>query len=145
MFPLIKTQKGITLIEVLAVLIIISFISILLIGILFNSNKAHKEEVKSNQELSAVSYAFKVVTKDVRKTIYVEYNKANNQYIFETNDGDIVYALIDNTLYRNDQKLVSNIDQFNLNKIDNSIEIKSSKGESTTLYFRGDVFNGTKS
>lgn len=137
-------QKGVTLIETLAVTIIVALISSLILSILVNSNNTNMKQVKATNNLTDASFVLKVVTKDVRKTstISIEDNQStlNNGpdsseqfiYSFDTDTG---------TLLRNGQVLVDNLKNFELSGGGNMVSIKvdthSGQSINTTIYFRG--------
>lgn len=64
----ILNRNGLTLIEVLAVIIIIILIFSIIYGIQFNSNNQYKMQIEKNEQLNDISYALKVITKDFRKS-----------------------------------------------------------------------------
>lgn len=141
MLHLLKNQKGITLVEVLAILIIFSIISSFVMGIMSNSNNSHKVEIQKYQEINNISSTFKIITKDVRKTLNVEYDKINNIYTLNTNDELVKYELVKNSLLRNGQKINTSIHTFNIDQSAHSLQITTLDGKSTTVYFRGASFS----
>lgn len=73
----IRNEKGVTLIELLAVLIISSLIMSLIIGAVINSQRTYISQTNAAEQLAEIRYAVKVITKEVRKAerIKVEENK----------------------------------------------------------------------
>lgn len=78
----LTNQKGLTLLEVLAAVTIISIIIVLLYGILFNSKEQYNSQTEKNEQLSDISYALKVITKDIRKSGTLPEIKQNDEKKF---------------------------------------------------------------
>ncbi|KGR84813.1 prepilin-type N-terminal cleavage/methylation domain-containing protein [Lysinibacillus odysseyi] len=137
-----KDNSGLTLIEILAVVIILSLISIIIMNILTNSSKTHKNQVIENQQLVDVTYLSKVLTKDIRKSTHYEKLRdygnfkitssvTGEEYLYEYNNST-------NKVYRNGTLLADHIIEFSVNE-SLDIIIASEKGPAieTKLYFRG--------
>lgn len=137
-----KDNKGLTLVEVLAVVVILSIISISVMNILINSSKTHNNQVIENQQLMDVTYVAKVLTKDIRKSNrYVKLgdnshfkiisSSTNEEYHYEYNSSS-------KKVYRNGVLLAEHIIEFSVNE-HLEIKIVSEKGQTieTKLYFRG--------
>lgn len=137
-----KNEKGFTLIEVLAVTIILSLISALLLGILTNMSTSHAKEVQAHQQLYDTTYILKLVTLDIRKSTTLSFE--DGQYILykdETPTEKYIYVFDDttNTLSRNGIPLSTNINDFNLigtKTITITIEDLEGNSKMTTLHFR---------
>lgn len=137
-----KDNNGLTLVEVLAVVVILSIISISVMNILINSSKTHNNQVIENQQLMDVTYVAKVLTKDIRKSIqYVKLGDnshfkiishgTNEEYHYEYNSST-------KEIYRNGVLIAEHIIEFSVNE-NLEIKIVSEKGQAieTKLYFRG--------
>ena len=103
-----KHQQGFTLVETLAVVVIISIISVLLFSILSSSTSTHQKQAKK-QNLQDTSYALKLITKDFRKA--TQFDDATDT--FTTRDGQQTYILSNNTITRNGEIIATNIKNLN--------------------------------
>lgn len=61
-------QKGLTLVELLAVIVIMSILFVLISNIQFTSSEQYMVQTEKNNQLTDLSYTLKVLTKDLRKT-----------------------------------------------------------------------------
>lgn len=61
-------DKGISLVEVIATLVILSIVAVFIMGIISSSANTHVKQVSANKQLFDVSYVLKLVTKDARRT-----------------------------------------------------------------------------
>lgn len=116
-----KKERGMTLIEVLAVIIILSIISILLFSILNRSNTIYHQQSINNEELNDAAYILKVLTKEIRKNSVVvvisktELKIGNSYYVFHKNDKKIT----------KDGKIqFSNIEDFEVTRKENMLTLK---------------------
>lgn len=66
----IKNTRGMTLIEILAVTVITSIIAILIFSIIQSSVTQQVQQTKEAANLRDITYALKVVTKDIRRSKY---------------------------------------------------------------------------
>jgi len=64
----LKNQKGLTLVELLATIVISSIVVIILFGIFTSANKEYNKQTKLNQDLSDISYALNVITNEIRES-----------------------------------------------------------------------------
>ncbi|MFJ3387385.1 type II secretion system protein [Lysinibacillus sp. NPDC086135] len=140
-------ERGMTLLEVLAVTIIVTLVSIVLMSILTNGKTSSDKQMKSSVQLSDATYILKVVTKDTRKsteiitkdlddrTEYILTNNQNNQkynYVFHRNN---------QTIARDDEIIAVNVLDFKIkdkrSHIIIDITTPNNKPFSSTIYFRG--------
>ena len=88
-------QKGLTLVELLAVIAITSVILMLIYGIQSNSNEQYTTQAEKNRELTNISYVLKVITKDIRissKAPVINGNTftiGSEEYVFDTSSSSI--------------------------------------------------------
>ena len=111
-----KQQQGFTLVEVLAVVVIISVISVLLFSILNSSVSTHQKQTTKNRNLQDTSYTLKLITKDFRKAR--DFNDDTDTFILDPDDRgkDQTYTLSNNTITRNEEIIATNINDFELTK-----------------------------
>ncbi|AVK83319.1 hypothetical protein C3943_06940 [Lysinibacillus sp. B2A1] len=116
----IKQQQGLTLVEVLAVLVIFSIISVLLMNILGFSTSTYQKQLTKNKELQNTSIVLKLITKDFRKS--VKFDEAT--YTFTTIvDGvkiEQTYVLSDNEITRNGEIIATDMEVFELSNQESS-------------------------
>lgn len=111
-----KNEKGFTLVEVLAVVVILAIVGSILFNLLTSSNKEYKSQVDDTTNLNELSFIMKEITRDFRKSKLV--NIENNQVIFKTteNEQEKVIATYtktdDNTLSKNGSPYQTKIDSF---------------------------------
>lgn len=130
-------QEGISLVEVLAVIVITSIIFTLLYGILSNSQSQYIKQKEANQSQQSISYTLKILTKEIRK---------HPESITIINEKEIIisgvsYQLNGTDLMQDSNILASDIKEFYVNENGDTISIKivSSSGEevSTQIVKRG--------
>lgn len=64
----LRNSKGLTLFEVLAVVVILAIVSMLSISIVTSATKQQIEQSTHNRDIKDLSFALKVITKDFRKS-----------------------------------------------------------------------------
>lgn len=139
-----NNEKGLTLVEILAFISLAAIISILAYNLLSSTNAEGAAQTKENRELQTVTYALKVVTKDVRQSISAI--KVNDEQFTLVNalnvsdNVDYVYNESLKTLSRNSQIIAVNVELFEVihTPVSITLKITNSKNESveTTLYYR---------
>ena len=140
-----KNEKGLTLIEVIAYIAILSIVLILSFSIMSNSKAEHEEQYNNIQLLTKNSYVMKQITSDIRESIDLE--SSSNQIIMQKkNSIETIYRYDEDifTLYRNDQPIANNLKSFlikaNTNKKSVSVQLTNLRDEqlNTTIYLRRD-------
>lgn len=63
-----NSNRGFTLVEVLAVIVIGAIIVVAISSILFNATTQHTNQQADTRQLQDISYALKVITRDIRKS-----------------------------------------------------------------------------
>ena len=132
-FPSSSKNKGMTLVEVLAIVVLLSIVSTIVLYILINVKNQYNSQKDDYDLLTDTTYVFKVVTKDVRKTKKAIDLSTPNRFILKSNDGDVEYYINNKILKRNGVILSTNIDEFTATSY--SIYIKSTE-VSTIIYLR---------
>lgn len=113
---LLKNNYGLTLLEVLATCVLTSLITLSLFSIIVASRDQHNKQSDVNKQINDVSYALKLITKDIRK--YPSNIITNNTSLSISIDSDttenIVYSFEDSakTINKNGVPLVSDIEFF---------------------------------
>ncbi len=114
-------EKGISLVEVLAIVIILSIVGSILFGVIIQGKEQYEDQSQTNQELSDLSYSLKLFTKDLRKALSVESTSATKMTI-KDESGSIDYL----EYFPTEKKITKNGDPY----IDNVVEFIFSKGGS---------------
>ena len=92
----IKNEKGLTLVEILAVIIIGSIIMLLISNVHLFGQKQYKSQSEKSRHLYDVTYAAKVITKEIRKAdekgivnigSKSDHIKLNNEIEYKYNSG----------------------------------------------------------
>ncbi|EON73004.1 PilW family protein [Lysinibacillus sphaericus] len=121
---ILKNNRGLTLVELLAVIVILGIVSTLLMNILVSSSETNKKQLANNQQLTELSYVLKIITKDMRRTTTFDTTDST----FKNNDNTTQYTyLFDmeaNTVTRNGEIIAINIDTFSIIPVTNSKSIK---------------------
>lgn len=110
-----KNEKGFTLVEVLAVIVILAIVSAILFNLLTSSNKEYKSQVDDTTNLNELSFIMKEITRDFRKTKIVDIQ--NNQVVFKTKENNqekviATYTKTDDTLSKNGAPYQTKIGSF---------------------------------
>lgn len=113
-----KTEKGVTLVEVLAAAALLSIILLLATSVYLFGQKQFTSQTTEIQNQENVSLALDIITKEIRKASTV--SVSNN--ILTINNTD-VYQLVNNTINKNNQPLITNIQQFNIQMTNNQITL----------------------
>lgn len=110
-----KNEKGFTLVEVLAVIVILAIVSAILFNLLTSSNKEYKSQVDDTTNLNELSFIMKEITRDFRKTKIVDIQ--NNQVVFKTKENNqekviATYTKTGDTLSKNGSPYQTKIGSF---------------------------------
>lgn len=110
-----KNEKGFTLVEVLAVIVILAIVSAILFNLLTSSNKEYKSQVNDTTNLNELSFIMKEITRDFRKTKIVDIQ--NNQVVFKTKENNqekviATYTKTGDTLSKNGSPYQTKIRSF---------------------------------
>ncbi|MGE7665100.1 PilW family protein [Ureibacillus composti] len=115
-----KNEKGMSLIEVLAILIIFTIISLFMFSIMNLSSKQQHEQTTESLQLQDGAYILKQITKDLRKSFKVTSKTSGDSTIFyfqdQTNNSLFIYEYKNSNyeLYRNNVLIGKNIKSFSI-------------------------------
>ena len=143
--PVIKDETGITLVELLAVLSILSVVILLGGAIHMFGQRQFVAQSESASQANDLSYAMTILSNDLRTHRYDELVTIEADLI-EFNNGD-KFEVKNRSLYKNESKIADNISSMTPenNDSDKSLNVtlrsESLKGQSdknitTTIYFR---------
>lgn len=110
-----KNEKGFTLVEVLAVIVILAIVGSILFNLLTSSNKEYKSQVDDTTNLNELSFIMKEITRDFRKSKIVDIQ--NNQVVFKTKENNqekviATYTKTGDTLSKNGSPYQTKIRSF---------------------------------
>lgn len=108
----LKNERGVTLVELLAAIVIISIVFIFLISIQVIIQNQYKKEMKNTSQLTDITIAMKSITKDLRSA--KDITIPNDRYLIIENfsENDVEYILEDNILKRNGSSYVYELKSF---------------------------------
>ncbi|BDH61276.1 hypothetical protein MTP04_14060 [Lysinibacillus sp. PLM2] len=121
MKSLYKNEKGLTLVELLTVIVISSIITIILFSIFLNAQNQAQTQRDKNLQLIDIAYVLKVLTREIRKTDMVEVQN-NSTLIIDTDS--YTFNSADKTITKNGDIFQANINQFQVIKQSNKITIQ---------------------
>ncbi|MBK3493449.1 prepilin-type N-terminal cleavage/methylation domain-containing protein [Viridibacillus sp. YIM B01967] len=117
---IVHNEKGVTLVEILAAIVLTALVATLIFNVQASSYKQYDKQLDQNQQLNEVSYVLKVITKEMRKTTDIT----------PISDGikikDIEYRFdaSTNSITKNTEPFATNIGNFHVKYVDNSWNIK---------------------
>lgn len=123
----LKNDKGLTLIEILAVIIIGSIIMLLISNVHLFSQKQYKSQSEKSRYLYDVTYAAKVITKQIREADErgIENINSNSSHIKLNNNIEYKYNSENETIEnKNGTIFVREIAEFIALRSGNQVEIK---------------------
>lgn len=131
-----SNQKGFSLVEVLAVILISFIVMSLFSGIVVNSVNSHKKQTQDTQQIFDKMYALKIITKDLRKMKSPDYLTldSNDTRAFikpDENEPAVEYFVDDGKLFKGDSILANRIKSFEITKNGDLVSISLSDEEGT--------------
>jgi len=116
----LKNNRGVTLIELLAVLVISSIIVVLIMSIFSTGQKQYKSQTTKSEQLSDVRYAAKVFTKEVRKAEKLKWDGTT----LTVGTVEALKIIIDsNEVIKNGKTIISNIKVSKISLEDNILKL----------------------
>ncbi|MET3658995.1 prepilin-type N-terminal cleavage/methylation domain-containing protein [Sporosarcina psychrophila] len=148
MWKLSRNNRGVTLVEVLAVLVLMSLILLMINGVHQYGQKQFVRQKEQIQNQENVQFAVKYITREIRRhgTFEVE---GKHKLIIGNEKGDSsedVYIYKNNAIYRNDTILIEGIGSFDLERKSQGVKLTiGSNGDpevngevvETIIYSRG--------
>ncbi len=114
-----SNQDGLTLIEILAVMVLLSIITSSIFGLLISGNKNFERQSDNNSQLNELTFVLKQVTKDVRQSSTVQISSN----ILTLDSTTYLYNVNTQSLERNGQVLSTSIKQFQVLQNNNQLFI----------------------
>jgi|GEM_PF-5651702 len=116
----VLNDRGISLVELLAVLAIGSIILSLVIGVMVNGQKTYSQQTHSAEQLTELRYAIKVITKEVRSA--EKMNIIEDGLVVQSG-GRVVFELRNGQLWQDDSVLAKRISELKLEVKDRVLAI----------------------
>jgi Tfp pilus assembly protein PilW len=102
----INKSNGLTLVEVLAVLVLLSLVTLLIFSVLTFGQKNFSTQQGQVQKQQDLTYVTKLITKEVRQATSVK--TENGTLVIDAN----TYTLKENSIYKNNSELIAGIQAF---------------------------------
>lgn len=140
MISRLKTEEGITLVELLASIAILSIVILLVGSVHIFGQTQFISQTETAIQSNDLRFSLSLVSRDVRQAGIVE-DIDESTYVV----GDYTYSFRRPNLFRNGERLSSRVDEFKILPADDHAEIiiksttkRQSQDESyqTTIYFR---------
>ena len=129
---MVKSEKGLTLVEVLATIVVLSMILLLSTSVqMFAHNQANSQKVK-NQIQANERLALNRITREIRKAGTVEEKSSNVLVINGTDE----YKLVDTTLMMKDEEEITEISRFSVKVTGSKVDLTVGDIPKTTIYIR---------
>ncbi|MEK4759306.1 prepilin-type N-terminal cleavage/methylation domain-containing protein [Viridibacillus sp. FSL E2-0187] len=119
MMKIVNNEKGVSLVEILATIVLTAIVATLIFNVQLSSSKQYDKQLNKNQQLNEVSYVLKVITKEMRKTTDIS----------SINDGikikNVEYKFDESTesITKNAEPFASQIKSFSVKKEDSAWHI----------------------
>ncbi len=142
----LNNERGLTLVEILAVIIIGSIIMLLISNVHLFGQKQYKSQSERSRHLYDVTYAAKVITKEIRKADArgIENIGSNRDHIKLTDSIEYKFKSTDQTIENKDGTiLVKDIKEFVISKSSSQVNLKiisvtGEKIETKIVFRKGD-------
>src|SRR5690625_3509125 len=118
----ILNEKGLTLAELLAALVIGSIIFLLIMSVLLSIQKQYNSQSDKINNLTDITLAAKAITKDLRSAQSVDIISESHMEI-STFIGNIRYEFVDDVLKKNDEDYIFEIREFIVAKSGSKISL----------------------
>lgn len=111
-----SNQKGITLVELLAAITLLSLVSVLVMSIIIQSQNTYKRNQLTNMTTTEMSLLINTMTRDIRQHPQQVAVASNVLTISPPNEDPIVYRFdsAQAVLKRNNQVVISNVHNFTI-------------------------------
>lgn len=118
-------QHGLTLVEVLAIIVLSSFLLMLIFGILTSGEKQIQQQKENNSQIVDTAFILKVITKDVRKNPELVSIKNDDEGRFEFLQIGTTKYYLDGShrLLKDSEVLGSSVEKFEVIKVSNQLQI----------------------
>lgn len=129
---MIKSERGVTLVELLAAISLLSIVLLLASSVHLFGQKQMNSQSDEVQKQSQERLAANLITKEIRKAKTVEVKNPNQLTV---NDTD-TYKLEGTTIKKNNDEFMTKINGFSVTKNGNRVSLKIGNLPETTIYIR---------
>jgi len=129
---MIKSERGVTLVELLAAISLLSIVLLLASSVHLFGQKQMNSQSDEVQIQSQERLAANLITKEIRKAKTVEVKNPNQLTV---NDTD-TYKLEGTTIQKNNEEFMTKINGFSVSKNGNQVSLKIGNLPETTIYIR---------
>ncbi|MEK5441652.1 MULTISPECIES: prepilin-type N-terminal cleavage/methylation domain-containing protein [unclassified Fredinandcohnia] len=129
---MIKSERGVSLIELLAAIALLSVVLLLASSVHLFGQKQMNSQSDEVQIQSQERLAANIITKEIRKAKTVEVKNPNQLTL---NDTD-TYKLEGTTIKKNNEEFMTKINGFSVSKNENKVSLKIGNLPETTIYIR---------
>jgi prepilin-type N-terminal cleavage/methylation domain-containing protein len=129
---MIKSERGVTLVELLAAISLLSIVLLLASSVHLFGQKQMNSQSDEVQKQSQERLAANLITKEIRKAKTVEVKNPNQLTV---NDTD-TYKLEGTTIKKNNEEFMTKINGFSVTKNGNQVSLKIGNLPETTIYIR---------
>ncbi|WP_099362073.1 prepilin-type N-terminal cleavage/methylation domain-containing protein [Fredinandcohnia onubensis] len=129
---MIKSERGVTLVELLAAISLLSIVLLLASSVHLFGQKQMNSQSDEVQKQSQERLAANLITKEIRKAKTVEVKNPNQLTV---NDAD-TYKLEGTTILKNNEEFMTKINGFSVSKNGNQVSLKIGNLPETTIYIR---------
>lgn len=129
---MIKSERGVTLVELLAAISLLSIVLLLASSVHLFGQKQMNSQSDEVQIQSQERLAANLITKEIRKAKTVEVKNPNQLTV---NDTD-TYKLEGTTIKKNNEEFMTKINGFSVSKYGNQVSLKIGNLPETTIYIR---------
>lgn len=133
----LSNEKGVTLVELLAGLVIATIIMLLVFNIMLTVQEQYNAQSEDAGGLFDVTLAAKEITKEIRKNPGTITSPDEHTIIFnETTENEIIFKFQDKMLLKNNINFVNRLEEFSV-EIDEGkviLDIVSNEGSSKSIH-----------
>lgn len=129
---MIKSERGVTLVELLAAISLLSIVLLLASSVHLFAQKQMNSQSDEVQIQSQERLAANLITKEIRKAKTVEVKNPNQLTV---NDTD-TYKLEGTTIKKNNEEFMTKINGFSVSMNGNQVSLKIGNLPETTIYIR---------
>lgn len=141
MKKLAKSEDGLSLVELLAVLAISSIVLLFISTIHIFIQNQYNSQSTDVKELTDITIAMRAITKDIRSAHHVETPEGSKKMIIKIGDQTTSYLFEDNILKRNGAPYIYELEDFEAIYYDSKIQLKitsqTGKEVETEIVMRG--------
>lgn len=109
MISKLQNEKGITLVELLAVIVIAGIAMVLIMSIIGNGQRQYSNQSANAEQLNDLRYVAKVITKEIRKADRVE---VFSDKLILGKESQVVFTFTNGEVFQNGSLLATDIEEL---------------------------------